>query len=218
LRNNAGRPSEALPFFERALEVRRRLAADYPTATVHQNELARLHMFIARDLVELGRQGEALEPLERAVALFERLVADHPGIASYTEDLAFTQVGIAEAHVGLGRPGEARRALGRARTLYEGLSTVSALYNLGCVESHLSDPALSDPAGGTGARGADREAHAERAIAALRRAVAAGFRNLDQMRTDPDLGPLRSRSDFQLLMMDLAFPSDPFAGGLDVDR
>jgi hypothetical protein len=31
------------------------------------------------------------------------------------------------------------------------------------------------------------------------------------MRTDPDLDPLRSHPDFQLLMMDLAFPDDAFA-------
>jgi hypothetical protein len=31
------------------------------------------------------------------------------------------------------------------------------------------------------------------------------------MRTDTDLDPSRSRSDFQLLMMDMAMPADPFA-------
>jgi hypothetical protein len=33
------------------------------------------------------------------------------------------------------------------------------------------------------------------------------------MRTDPDLDPLRSRPDFQLLLMDLAMPAEPFARG-----
>jgi hypothetical protein len=31
------------------------------------------------------------------------------------------------------------------------------------------------------------------------------------MNRDPDLDPLRSRPDFQLLMMDLAMPAEPFA-------
>ena len=44
----------------------------------------------------------------------------------------------------------------------------------------------------------------------LRRAVAAGFRNLVHMQTDTDLDSLRNRPDFQLLMMDLAFPAEPF--------
>jgi hypothetical protein len=47
----------------------------------------------------------------------------------------------------------------------------------------------------------------------LRQAVAGGYRKLTVLRTDLDLDPLRSRPDFQLLMMDLAFPDDPFARG-----
>jgi hypothetical protein len=34
---------------------------------------------------------------------------------------------------------------------------------------------------------------------------------LSLMSIDRDLDPLRSRPDFQVLMMDLSFPSDPFA-------
>jgi hypothetical protein len=52
--------------------------------------------------------------------------------------------------------------------------------------------------------------YAAEAVATLRSAVAAGFSDGDQMIRDPDLDPLRSRSDFQLLMMDLAMPAVPF--------
>lgn len=48
------------------------------------------------------------------------------------------------------------------------------------------------------------------AIEMLRRAVATGYRDVNWMRRDPDLDPLRSRSDFQVLLLDLAFPADPF--------
>jgi hypothetical protein len=44
----------------------------------------------------------------------------------------------------------------------------------------------------------------------LRRAVAAGFADIAHIRADPDLDPLRSRADFQTLLMDLAFPTNPF--------
>jgi hypothetical protein len=30
------------------------------------------------------------------------------------------------------------------------------------------------------------------------------------MRRDPDLDPLRPRADFQVFLLDLAFPADPF--------
>jgi hypothetical protein len=50
-----------------------------------------------------------------------------------------------------------------------------------------------------------------RAMEMLRRAVAAGYRDLAWMRRDPDLEPLRELPDFQFLMLDLAFPTQPFA-------
>jgi hypothetical protein len=60
---------------------------------------------------------------------------------------------------------------------------------------------------------ADQEAHANRAMAALRRAVDAGWRDAARLAKEPDLDPLRSRDDFRellLSLLDLAFPSDPF--------
>jgi hypothetical protein len=48
-------------------------------------------------------------------------------------------------------------------------------------------------------------------MAARRQAVAAGYRDLDELGKDRDLVPLRPRADFQLLMMDVAMPADPFA-------
>jgi hypothetical protein len=47
-------------------------------------------------------------------------------------------------------------------------------------------------------------------MVALQRAVDAGFSNPAAIRNDPYLKTLRSRSDFQTLLMDLAFPSEPF--------
>ncbi len=63
---------------------------------------------------------------------------------------------------------------------------------------------------GSGMTAAEGRAESHRAMEWLRRAVAAGYRNLTILRTDTDLDPLRSRPDFQLLMMDLEFPDDPF--------
>ena len=38
-----------------------------------------------------------------------------------------------------------------------------------------------------------------------------GYRNPAQYRYEPALAPLRGRDDFRLLLLDLAFPADPFA-------
>jgi hypothetical protein len=52
---------------------------------------------------------------------------------------------------------------------------------------------------------------ADRAVAQLRRAAAAGYRDVAHIGTDTDLDPLRSRPDFPTFLMDLTFPADPFA-------
>ena len=48
-------------------------------------------------------------------------------------------------------------------------------------------------------------------MALLKKAVGMGFLDVDTFRTESALDPLRLRPDFQLLMLDLAFPADPLA-------
>jgi hypothetical protein len=45
---------------------------------------------------------------------------------------------------------------------------------------------------------------------ALRRSVAAGFRDANRIRKHADLAPLRAREDFRALVGQLGFPDDPF--------
>jgi hypothetical protein len=52
----------------------------------------------------------------------------------------------------------------------------------------------------------------DRAMGALRAAIAAGYRRDPAwFLADTDLASLRDRPDFRLLMMDLVMPADPFA-------
>jgi hypothetical protein len=53
----------------------------------------------------------------------------------------------------------------------------------------------------------------DRAMVALRRAVAAVFRDIVALRADNDLEWLRHRNDFGLLTRNLAFPAEPIAQG-----
>jgi hypothetical protein len=72
---------------------------------------------------------------------------------------------------------------------------------------------LSSVAGATasGVSAADGRVEAEKAMAILRRAVDEGYR-APELRNESCLEPLRTRRDFQLLMMDVDFPAEPFAG------
>ena len=200
--SNERRPAESLPYKKRGLEVYRRLHADYPAHTGYRYHVARAQLMIGWDLIELARAAEALKELEPAAAILERLVAEHPGVTTYANDLAFGQMNLARAHRILSRPADAQRALERAHSIYERQPPdVITVYNLACTDSLLSGLAI----------GSERDALAVRAIATLRRAVAAGFRDLNALRTDIDLDPVRSRPDFQTLLLDAAFPAKAFA-------
>jgi hypothetical protein len=81
-------------------------------------------------------------------------------------------------------------------------------YNLACKYAQLAATATMPGSGLTPDQG---QAWSERAMEWLRRAVAAGYRNVALMRTDPDLDSVRSRTDFQSLLMDLTIPDNPLA-------
>ena len=68
--------------------------------------------------------------------------------------------------------------------------------------------------GNSGLSAVGKMTEADRAMHDLQKAVAAGYRELSTLRTDAYLDPIRHRSDFQLMLMDLAMPANVFAGPL----
>jgi eukaryotic-like serine/threonine-protein kinase len=109
-----------------------------------------------------------------------------------------------------GRPVEAVSAFREAIAILEELAhpTPGNLYDLACSQSLLSGVA---PDAGSGLAAADGQAEADKAINSLRRAIAAGWNQWAHMRTDTDLDPVRSRTDYETLALDMAMPADPFA-------
>jgi hypothetical protein len=62
---------------------------------------------------------------------------------------------------------------------------------------------------GSGMSAAEVKAEADKAMAALNHAVAAGYHDVDNMRKDPDLEGVRNREDFQQLIARLQQPKKP---------
>jgi serine/threonine-protein kinase len=208
--STVGRNAEALEAEEQALAIHEKLAVNSPANTDYQHMVASHHTAIGWILGDLGRRDEALRSLVLAREAQERLVADYPDNVLFQRELAQTIGFIGNAEHDLGRRDQAFKTLELARELHERLPAEPImLYNLACIDSRLGVLAASELKGEAArARG---DAYADQAIAALRRAVAAGYHQIKVIRKDPDLAPLKSRDDFQLILLDAAFPDDPLA-------
>jgi serine/threonine-protein kinase len=205
-----GRSAEALAAFGQSLAIRRELADANPNITEFQFQVSRSHEYIGWVYRQTGKPAEALAAFERAITILSHLANDHPGVIVFPRFLALCYGHTGGIHLKAGRPVEAAAAARRAVSLLEQLPTLEPIdcYNLACDHAKLAHvSALS----GSGMSAVEGRAEAERAMQWLHRALARGYRNVALMRRDPDLDPLRSRDDFQLLMMDLSMPDDPFA-------
>jgi len=206
----AGKPTEALAAYKRALAIRQKIADANPNVTDFQSNLSSTHQVMGWALDQTGKPAEALAAFERAIAIVQKLADVNPNVTEWQTELANNLGFVGGIHRKAGRTAEAVASTRRAVAILKRLSSLIPrdLYNLACGHSLLAGLA-AEP--GSGITAAEEQADADEAIEWLRRAVAAGYRKLTFMRVDPDLDSLRSRPDFQLLMMDLAFPAEPFS-------
>jgi serine/threonine-protein kinase len=212
LLNVTGRPAEGLAAFERELAIVRMLAEASPNVTRFQGLLAGSYGLIAWTYRLTGKPAEALATFEHELAIERKLAEADPSVLWNQRAIGLSLGHIGGIHLEAGRHAEAATAIRESVAIYGRLPTLEPIdcYNLACGHAQLAGlAALPGSRVGT----SEDHAAAERAMEWLRRAVARGYRNMVAMRRDRDLDPLRSRPDFQLLMMDLEFPDDPFARG-----
>ena len=205
-----GRLSDAEAECRASLVGIEELGRDYPGHLLLANHLPHVLCELGDVVRSLGRFDEARTLYERLVAVSEPPVVETPNDPEYLVKL----VGA------LWRRGLTRRALGdiagavadvrRAVELSDRLPARTATYQ---VERACSHASLAGLAGQSGARvsAAEGEAAASRGMEWLRRAAEVGYGNVDALRSEPAFDAIRARADFRLLMMDLAFPDDPFS-------
>jgi serine/threonine-protein kinase len=217
LLSRIGKPAEALEAYAQSRAIFEALARAHPVVTRFQSTLAASYSDIGLLLFESGKPAEALEAHERARAIFQKLAEANPDVTQFQYRLAPSLAQIGKSQQAAGRAAEAADAFRKAVAILERLPMPKPAdrYNLACHRALLSGVAGRP---GSGLSAAEGQAEADRAMHGLREAVAAGYRDLANMRIDTDLDPLRSRPDFQNLMMDLAFPANPFSKGTDTDR
>jgi tetratricopeptide (TPR) repeat protein len=180
-----GRHDEALKLREETLLLRRaQLGPAHPDTLTSMSDLANCCR-------ALGRYAEAVKLDKQTLALRQaKLGTDHPDTLASMNNLA---VGYAES----GRLAEALGLFREALPLCEtklGLNhpyTQGCIYNVACCHARLAT------------EGAERGKDADLAMEWLKKAVAAGFKNIAQIKRDSDLGALRGRDDFKRLLAEL---------------
>src|SRR5262249_11046304 len=148
---------------------------------------------------------EAATSFERVVAIREALARDHPTSLRYRTGLSWGHINLAIARAKAGRPAEALVNLRKAEQLIGRLphNDPNTLCKRPCAHAQCGAAARRGGRDLSPTDLAELETCADRAMAALRRAVAAGFAKAALIRRDTDLDPLRRRRDFQELMLDL---------------
>ncbi|MFO0843789.1 MAG: serine/threonine-protein kinase [Gemmataceae bacterium] len=218
-----GRADLAAPHFERTLALQReRLGPGHPDTLASMSNLANSY-------AALGRHPEALKLHEQTLALRrEKLGPDHPDtlnsalgvvaslVALKKPDEALPRLDetltLADQAAAGGKPPDprlkpalislrvqifaSRRDAAACRHSDEKLPLRSAggLYDAACWRAVLAGLSSGDTA----------KAEADRAMAWLHKAVAAGYNDRAHMEKDADLDALRGREDFQALMRQLA--------------
>jgi eukaryotic-like serine/threonine-protein kinase len=212
LHQESGELALALVSLEKARAILQKLADANPAVTRFEGDLAQDHQVIGSILDQTGHPAKALASYERARVILQRLAEMYPTLTLFQNRLAMSHSYIGLVRRRSGRPAEAAAEFHRAVAIMERLSALQPdgfnLYNLACFRALLSGIA-AEP--GSGLTSGDVRSLGEQAVLALRSAVEAGFRNVGFMRRDTDLDALRGRSDFQMLLLDVAFPEKPFA-------
>jgi eukaryotic-like serine/threonine-protein kinase len=191
----------ALRLAEQAAAIHETLVAADQRDVEFRWRLARCLDEVGRIRARCGRSLDAAGPLERSADLYDTLARENP--TKYRLDVARNQLNIAFQRAATGRLDLALACIHRAEDQLNRSSSVwpALFYDLACTHSFCSS---QTPVA------AERESRARRAVGALRQAIAAGYSDLGQFRHDHLLDALRPRRDFQELMMDVSFPSNPF--------
>jgi tetratricopeptide (TPR) repeat protein len=196
VQTRADRPADALPSYQQALPIRERLARENPTVPDYQADRARTQFALGVAQARGGQPDAALESLRQAVERQRALADAAPEVKRYARDLARQHRELAALRRKVGTPAEALQTYRQARDVLEKLPPAGAddFYELAAVRAAC---------GALAAEQAERKGEADAALEALRRAVAAGYKDADRLQDDPELGSLRPREDFQALLVEV---------------
>jgi eukaryotic-like serine/threonine-protein kinase len=212
-----GRMTEAVEQYEAARAVFQKLLDRFPPHLLHRtrSELSNVLINIAEIQRRQGRLSEARANCDGAIAMRDAVVREFPEVLGYRVRIGECWLRFGQVRADAGESKGAVTAWRRAIASYEALSQrvgELAMFEAGC---HAM---LSRAAGmsGSGVSAPEGHSEAEKAMAILRQMVDLGYHD-PQLTTESSLEPLHARADFHLLLMDVAFPAEPFSKVTDAE-
>ena len=195
------RLQEAESEYRDALAIFRPLASDFPSLFEYQADLATtldVLALLARDRKDYPVARRLLEEARRHV---QRALDSNPRRPLYRlifcniqRDLAATLLDVGEYAAAAETAGELSRiAFEPAGDAYQAACFFSRCVVLAETDNRLPQAQRQELA----------KTHGDRAVAALREAVAKGYADVANVRKEKDLDPLRPRPDFQKLIAEL---------------
>jgi serine/threonine protein kinase/tetratricopeptide (TPR) repeat protein len=195
-----GRPREAEGAYRDALKIQQPLAADFPAVPDYQNDVGNT----LDEMADLARRRKdypaARRLLQEAEPYLKKALDANPRHPFYREVYSDTRRVLAATLLELGDhagAAEAAADLGRVAPdpayAYKAAGFFSRCIPLAEKDAKLPEAKRKDLA----------KSYADRAVEALRQAVAKGYKDADHLKKDPDLDPLRERDDFRQLLAEL---------------
>jgi serine/threonine protein kinase/predicted Zn-dependent protease len=197
---------DAIRSFRRAIELLEKI----PENSQRQNQrvlgnLANFYTGLGDVQRAAGQRVEAERTYRHVQDMREKYFGGGEDARGILELFCPAWISLAQLQIDSGKRQDARRSLQEMRTLMENLPQPhdEDLYKLACVRAQLSRLAGSGQAPLTAPEQAERRQYLDQAMDALRKAIAAGYRNLAELQEDTNLDPLRDRADFQKLVAGL---------------
>ena len=205
-----GRSAEEVTAYERALEWIRKTAQIGGYSPLTRRLEAACLTGLVVPLLRLGRHAEARSAGDRSVALLEALIRDHPSDGWYRNAMGETRFRLGQSTMAAGDPAGAAAAFRRSLGMFAE-DPDPAAWSVIEAECRVSLSALAGVPG-SGVTAVEGRLEADRSIALLREAVEQyGFRTLALLKVPSGFDAIRRRPEFQLLLMDLELPTEPFA-------
>jgi serine/threonine-protein kinase len=220
VQERAGKKAAALRAFQDALPLRSELARNNPAVTDYQAELAGTYFTLGLLQAKMDQPAAAAESYREAIARQRLVVLIAPQIAEYPRLLAQEWARLGAVLRQLNQPAEALRAYQEARAILEKLPGGKGgdLYELACVRAACGLLAGQGKAELTSQERARQKEDAARAVEALRQAVSAGFRDVEQVEKNTELDLLRPSADFRALLADLRKKAKVLEWNADLEK